>query len=82
MEEEEEEEEGEEEEEEEEEDRAHAHTELRSCVKEELCESGGGRPGLPVPNSPYGTLNSNSSDALVAAEPLKLCEQEGGARLT
>ena len=20
----------------------------------ELCESGGGRPGLPVPNSPYG----------------------------
>ena len=31
----------------------------------ELCESGGGRPGLPVPNSPYGlcgrkaTLNLN-----------------------
>ena len=21
---------------------------------QELCESGGGRPGLPVPNSPYG----------------------------
>ena len=32
---------------------------------QELCESRGGRPGLPVPNSPYGlcgrkaTLNSN-----------------------
>ena len=34
---------------------------------QELCESRGGRPGLPVPNSPYGlcgrkaTLNSHSS---------------------
>ena len=33
---------------------------------QELCESRGGRPGLPVPNSPYGlcgrkvTLNSNT----------------------
>ena len=33
---------------------------------QELCESRGGRPGLPVPNSPYGvcgrkaTLNLNS----------------------
>ena len=32
---------------------------------QELCESRGGHPGLPVPNSPYGlcgrkaTLNSN-----------------------
>ena len=26
------------------------HTELRSCVS----ESRGGRPGLPVPDSPYG----------------------------
>ena len=38
--------------------------ELRHCVK-----LGGGRPGLPVPNSPYGlrgrkaTLNLNSSPA-------------------
>ena len=23
---------------------------------QELCESGGGRPGLPVPNKPYGSL--------------------------
>ena len=35
---------------------------------EELCESGGGRPGLPVRNSPYGlyglkaTLNSGVSE--------------------
>ena len=34
---------------------------------QELCESRGGRPGLPVPNSPYGlcgrevTLNLNSN---------------------
>ena len=39
----------------------------RSCKHraQELCESRSGRPGLPVPNSPYGlcgreaTLNSN-----------------------
>ena len=23
-------------------------------IRQELCESGGGRPGPPVPNSPYG----------------------------
>ena len=28
--------------------------ELRRIRGQELCESGGGRPGLPVPNSPYG----------------------------
>ena len=38
----------------------------RKCYFAELCESRGGRPGLPVPNSPYGlygrkaTLNLNS----------------------
>ena len=38
---------------------------LQSPELMELCESRGGRPGLPVPNSPYGlcgrkaTLNSN-----------------------
>ena len=37
---------------------------------QELCESRGGRPGLPVPNSPYGpcgrkaTLNLNWSEWL------------------
>ena len=37
-------------------------------AQEELCRSGGGRPGLPVPNSPYGlcgrkaTLNCSSSE--------------------
>ena len=36
-----------------------------SCKVQELCESRGGRPGLPVPNGPYGlcgheaTLNMN-----------------------
>ena len=27
---------------------------LRIIRSQELCESGGGRPGLPVLNSPYG----------------------------
>ena len=42
-------------------ERCYCTTELRSCVN----ESRGGRPGLPVPNRPYGfcgrkaTLNSN-----------------------
>ena len=40
---------------------------LSVCIRaQELCESRGGRPGLPVPNNPYGlcgrtaTLNLNS----------------------
>ena len=42
-----------------------------------MCESRGGRPGLPVPSSPYGlcgrkaTLNLNSRDQ-------KLCETRDG----
>ena len=46
-------------------------SELRSCT----CESRGGRPGLPVPNSPYGlfgrktTLNSNFGDEAVSPAP-------------
>ena len=44
---------------------------------QELCESRGGHPGLPVPNSPYGlcgrkaTLNLNS-------DTQELCESRGG----
>ena len=56
------------------------HLSLQSSVLvyrvQELCESGGGRPGFPVPNSPYGlcgrkaTLNLNnvSKDAFAADE--------------
>ena len=33
---------------------------------QELCESGGGRPGLPVPNTPYclckATLNNRAGE--------------------
>ena len=29
---------------------------LQSLRAQELCESRGSRPGLPVPNSPYGRL--------------------------
>ena len=50
---------------------------------QELCKSRGGRPGLPVPNSPYGlrgrktTLNSLNSSSNRAQE---LCESRGGRR--
>ena len=46
---------------------------LLVCRAQELCESGGGRPGLPVPNSPHGpcgrkaTLNLNHSNSEVAS---------------
>ena len=48
---------------------------------QELCESRGGRPGLAVPNSPYGlcgrkaTLNLNLGQSVRAQE---LCESRGG----
>ena len=46
---------------------------------QELCESGGGRPGLPVPNIPYDlrgrktTLNLNCT-----TRSQELCESRGG----
>ena len=46
-------------------------------LAQELCESQGGRPGLPVPNKPCGlcaykvTLNSNPQRAQ------ELCESRG-----
>ena len=45
-----------------------------------MCESRGGRPGLPVPNSPYGlrgrkaTLNERVEDFRVQ----ELCQSRGG----
>ena len=45
---------------------------------QELCESGGDRPGLPVPNSPYGfcgrkaTLNLNhQNDSCIKASSVE-----------
>ena len=49
--------------------------ELYTVTPQELCESRGGRPGLPVPNSPYGlcgrkaTLKNRAQD---------LCDSRGG----
>ena len=40
---------------------------------QELCESRGGRPGLPVPNSPYGFCGRKAT--LIVQE---LCESRGG----
>ena len=53
---------------------------LKTFRAQELCESRGGRPVLPVPDSPYGlcgrkaALNSNS----VAFRPQERCESRGG----
>ena len=43
---------------------------------QELCESRGGRPGLPVPNSPCGLCGRKS--ALNRHRTQKLCESRGG----
>jgi len=48
---------------------------LGSRSWKELCESRGGRPGLPVTNSPYGlcgrkaTLSSNSGESMLFCKP-------------
>ncbi len=54
----------------------------RACGARELCESGGGRAGLHVPNSPYGlcgrkaTLNLNRATLKIRVQ--ELCESGGG----
>ena len=35
------------------------------CRVQELCESRGGRPGLPVPNSPYGLCGRKATLNLI-----------------
>ena len=42
---------------------------------QELCESRGGRPGLPVPNSPYGLCGRKATLKNGAQEQ---CYNEGG----
>ena len=45
-----------------------------------LCESRGGRPGLPVPNSPYGLCGRKATLNLkfVDFSAQELCESRGG----
>ena len=40
----------------------------RQCRAQGLCESGGGRPGLPVPNSPYGLCGRKAALNCVKVE--------------
>ena len=40
---------------------------------QELCESGGGRSGLPVPNSPYGLCGRKAIFELEFATDLRSC---------
>ena len=42
-----------------------------------MCESGGGRPGLPVPNSPYGVCGRKPTLEEVVEQRLN---QEGISR--
>ena len=44
---------------------------------QELCESRGGRPGLPVPNSPYG-LRGHKAILNLSNRAQELCESRGG----
>ena len=38
------------------------------CRGQDLCESRGGRPGLPVPNSPYGLCGHKATLKLTVRE--------------
>ena len=44
----------------------------------ELCESRGGRPGLPVPNSPYGLCGRKATFNVFSVRAQELCERRGG----
>ena len=43
------------------------------CRARELCERRGGRPGLPVPNSPYGLCGRKATFELESATELRSC---------
>ena len=44
----------------------------------ELCESRGDRPGLPVPNGPYGLCGRRATLNLSVGRAQELCESRGG----
>ena len=50
------------------------------CKGQELCDSRGGRPGLPVLNSPYGLCGRKATLNLTVreSEGQELCESRGG----
>ena len=45
---------------------------------QDLCESGGGRPGFPVPNSLYGLCGRKATLNLNELRGQELCESGGG----
>ena len=45
---------------------------------QELCESRGGRPGLPIPKSPYGLCGCKATLILLSVRAQELCESLGG----
>ena len=49
---------------------------------QELCESRGGRPGLPVPNSPYALCGRKATLGMnLGFRAQELCESRGGRPL-
>ena len=50
-------------------------TQRRERDRTQLCESRGGRPGLPVPKSPYGLCGR---EATLKNRAQELCESPGG----
>ena len=45
---------------------------------QELCESRGGRPGLPVPKNPYGFCGRKATLKRACDRAKELCESRGG----
>ena len=46
-----------------------------------MCESRGGRPGLPVRNSPYGLCGRKATVNSWSFRAQELCESRGGLRV-
>ena len=51
---------------------------MRSATTQELCESRGGRPGLPVPDSLYGHCGRKAALEVSVFRAQELCESGGG----
>ena len=47
---------------------------------QELCESRGGRPGISVPNTPYGLCGRRETLNETIHRAQELCESRGGHR--
>ena len=51
---------------------------LQALRTRQLCKNQGGRPGLPVPNGPYGLLGRKATLNPYCHRGQELCESRGG----